>query len=442
MRDLDKRAIMTGDFLVVYGDVVSNFPLDAALAEHRARRAVDKNAIMTMVLREAGAQHRTKAQGSSPVFVVDPGKKRCVHYEQMNSSAEREHSHIELDPEILASHAELELRNDLIDCGIDICTPDVLALWSDNFDYEAPRKGFLHSVLKDYELNGKTIHTYVVDDHYAARVRNLHGYQSVSRDVVARWVYPVCPDSNLMDDQTYRLSKGNIFTEEEVKVSRSAVVGPKTVIGSRTSIGSGSKVSDSVIGRNCSIGKNCKIVGAYVWDNTVIGDGTELDGCVVASDVVVGKHCRVLPGALISYGVKLSDGILVQKQGRITKAKRRKGEFQQPKDAKVVGESGEGYEYEPSDDDDEDDDAAAGILGLSAYPWCSSCSLTAPLTYSRSIQQSFFHVPRINLNTRHRYLGRRTPSTPSLHSRQFPQHCLGRESRARARRELPPRRCG
>lgn len=369
MRDLDKRAVMTGDFVVVYGDVVSNFSLDAALAEHRARRAVDKNAIMTMILREAGAEHRTKAEGFSPVFVVDPLKKRCIHYEQMSSRSAREHSHIEIDPELLATHQEIELRNDLIDCGIDICTPDVLALWSDNFDYEAPRRGFLHSVLKDYELNGKTIHTHIVNGRYAARVRNLHGYRSISADVLSRWSYPFCPDSNLMDGQTYTLGKGNIFKEEGVNVSRSATIGPKTVIGSSTTIGPECKISNTIIGRNCTIGKNCKLTGAFVWDNTVIGDGTELDKCIIASDVVIGKHCRVLPGALVSFGVKLSDGILVQKQKRITRAEKRRGQLRKVKDAKVVGESGDGYEYEPSDDE-EDDAAAAGIMGLgtSCYP--------------------------------------------------------------------------
>ena len=44
MRDLDSRGLLVGDFLLVYGDVVSNLPLESALAAHRARRAKDKNA--------------------------------------------------------------------------------------------------------------------------------------------------------------------------------------------------------------------------------------------------------------------------------------------------------------------------------------------------------------------------------------------------------------
>jgi NDP-sugar pyrophosphorylase family protein len=56
LRDLDARDLITGDFLLVHGDLVSNLPIDAALAAHRARRIADKNAIMTMILRSGGAR--------------------------------------------------------------------------------------------------------------------------------------------------------------------------------------------------------------------------------------------------------------------------------------------------------------------------------------------------------------------------------------------------
>ena len=165
----------------------------------------DKNAIMTMVLREAGATHRTKACRTSPVFVIDPEKDRCLHFEQMPN---RDQTHfLSIDPELLSGHQELEIRQDLIDCGIDICTPDVLALWSDNFDFQAPRKGFLHSVLKDYELNGKTFHTHIISDHYAARVRNLHAYDSVSKDIVSRWAYPLCLTATWYKDNRIDLER-------------------------------------------------------------------------------------------------------------------------------------------------------------------------------------------------------------------------------------------
>ncbi|KAK4996815.1 hypothetical protein LTR28_000063, partial [Elasticomyces elasticus] len=340
MRDLDKRSILTGDFLVVYGDIVSNLPLGAALAAHRERRAKDKNAIMTMVLREAGDKHRTKTQGASPVFVIDPTKDRCLHYEQIRP---RQSNHfLNLDPDIL-KHDDLEIRQDLIDCGIDICTPDVLALWSDNFDYEAPRKGFLHSVLKDYELNGKTIHTHVVDEHYAARVKNLNAYDSISKDLISRWAYPLCPDSNLLKDQTYQLQKGNVYKEEGVILARSCTINRRTVIGKGTAVGDGSVVSNSIIGRRCLIGRNVTIDGAYIWDDAVVGDGSTVKDAIIANEAIVGKRCQVLPGALLSYNVRIADGTTLQGTARVTRFKRKRGYdgdevAKGASDPKVVGE--------------------------------------------------------------------------------------------------------
>lgn len=357
MRDLDSRSLLVGDFLLVYGDVVSNLPLESALAAHRARRAKDKNAIMTMVLREAGNTHRTKARGNSPVFVIDPEKDRCLHFEQMPN---RDQTHaLAIDPELLSTHQELEIRQDLIDCGIDICTPEVLALWSDNFDFQAPRKGFLHSVLKDYELNGKTFHTHIVADHYAARVRNLHAYDSVSKDIVSRWAYPLCPDSNLVQGQSYRLQKGNIYKEEGVILARDCVIGSKTVIGRGTSIGAQSIITNSVIGRHCHIGRNVKIDGAYLWDYASIGDGSTVTKSVIANEASIGRKCTIKAGALISYGVSIGEGVTIREESRITRAKRRRERDEDlirgDADHEIVGSKGDGFEFQDSEEDEEDE---------------------------------------------------------------------------------------
>ena len=367
MRDLDKRALLTGDFLVVYGDIVSNLPLEAAIAAHRERRAKDKNAIMTMILREVGDSHRIKSQGASPVFLIDPTKDRCLHYEQMRPK--QSSRFVNIDPDILKECDELEIRQDVIDCGIDICTPDVLALWSDNFDYEAPRKGFLHSVLKDYELNGKKIYTHIVDQHYAARVKNLRAYDAVSRDVMSRWAYPICPDSNLVRDQTYRLQKGNVYKEEGVVLARSCVLGNRTVVGRATAIGDGTVISNSVIGRRCIIGRNVKIDGAYIWDDAFIGDGSVVQDAVIANEASIGRRCKILPGALISYGVHIADGTSVKETSKITKMKRKRG-FEADEivrgetDAGVVGKGGEGFAYAASDDEESEESQSLGPASL------------------------------------------------------------------------------
>ncbi|KAJ6171721.1 hypothetical protein N7470_000788 [Penicillium chermesinum] len=332
MRDLDGKHLITGDFIV-----------------HRSRRAADKNAIMTMVLREAGRNHRTKSSSVSPVFVIDPTKDRCLHYEEIDHHSAERPARLNIDAEIILTHPELDIRQDLIDCSIDICTPD----------------HYLFGVLKDYELNGKTIHTHIIKEDYAARVRNLKAYDAITKDIISRWTYPLCPDTNLLPGHTFDLRKGSLYQEKGVTLARSCVVGRRTVIGKGTSIGDRTTVHNTVLGRNCKIGKNVKLDGAYVWDNVVIGENADIRGAIIADDVVLGKNCTVEAGALLSFGVRIADNVKVESGKRITKSRRDGGVA--PSDPEVVGAEGLGHEYiQGADDEDEDEDdisvASSGLV--------------------------------------------------------------------------------
>jgi len=305
LRDLDKRNIIRGDFLLVHGDLVSNLELEGALAAHKARREANRDSCMTMVLREAGeGDHHTKRQAVNPVFVVDPRKNRCLQYEEKNPF--QKDSHVDIDPVIL-ENAEIEVRADLIDPQIDICTPDVLALWSESFDYELPRANFLHGVLKDWELNGKMIHTEIVTEGYGARAMNLQMFDSISKDFLHGWVYPFRPDFNYLKCQTYRREGGfNVFQENGVLLEDDTKV-MDAMLGRNTQVGSRSLVRSSIIGRNCKIGNDVQITESIIWDDVEIEDGAVIDHAVIGGTVHVGKGTAVYRGSLISYGVRIDD---------------------------------------------------------------------------------------------------------------------------------------
>ena len=355
MRDLDQKQLITGDFICVYGDVIANIKMESALNAHRARREKNKKAVMTMILREAGDFHRTKSQNVRPAFIIEPETERCVHYEQTWS---RQTPRLDIAEEVLKDCVEVEIREDLIDCGIDICTPEVLAQYTDNFDWQLPRRGFLYGVLKDYETNLLMIHTHITNDGYASRVKNLQAYDAVSRDVVSRWTYPLCPDVNMLSDQSYQLQKGNVYKEDGVVLARSSLINRKSVLGKATSVGEGSIISDSIIGRRCVIGRRVKINGAYIWDDARIGDGATIENAIIANEASIGKDCHVQSGALISFGVCVANGMTINGKSKITNA--RQGQSvsngdttKNLNDAKMVGERGIGYQIEIDEDEDD-----------------------------------------------------------------------------------------
>ena len=339
-RDLDKRGKMTGDFILVQGDLVANIDLHPLLAKHRSRREENRDAIMTMILRDGGpSSHLTEAQDMMPVFTLDPETGRCFAYEEIPPF--RPNGFILTDSEIL-NNPTVELRADLIDPAIDICTPDVLALWSESFDYELPRRNFLHGVLKDHELNGKMIYTEIVGKGYAARASSMSMYVAITRDVMGRWTRPMIPECNLMPGQTYKRMLNNVSMEEGVVASNSSTI-LNSIIGGGSTFGDDTVIWNSVIGRRCKIGSNVAITDSFVWDDVLIEDGTRLKLSMVAESVYVGKNCSIQENSLISFGVRMSDGVKLEK--RIVLSTTDSEGIHLPPDTALLGPEAKGAEY-------------------------------------------------------------------------------------------------
>lgn len=356
------------DFLLISGDIVSNVNFKPILQAHKDRKKnKDKNAIMTMVLREASVNHRTRARSGAGLFVLDAPTGRCVRYE----SAPRQNSHgdVHVDYEELLDNLEtVSFRNDLIDCHIDICAPDIPALFTENFDYNSIRSDFVRGILTS-DILGKTIYTHILDNHYSARVESYQTYDAVSKDVISRYSYPVTPERNILEDQTYSYQHGHIYKEAGVVLAQSCIVGSGTVIGSKSFIGDGTKVVKSTIGRNCKIGRNVLIEESYIWDNAVIEDDVKIYKAIVADGAVIKQGATLSAGAVVSFNVVVGTEKLVGSDVKLTTRQRVReysddeGDSESAEedptggptltaDARIVGQDGKGYLYHDSDDSD------------------------------------------------------------------------------------------
>ncbi|PNY25199.1 translation initiation factor eIF-2B subunit epsilon, partial [Tolypocladium capitatum] len=358
LRDLDKRSLVDGDFLLVHGDLVSNMMLDGALAAHRKRREASAANIMTTVLRSGGEDdHRTKTNGITPIFVVDARSQRVLHYDEMNP-LQSDH-YVTLDPAVADElSTEFEVRSDLIDAQVDICTPEVLALWSESFDYELPRKSFLHGVLKDWELNGKMIHAEILEDGYAARASNLQMYDAISRDVLDRWTFPLIPENNIVPKQSYQRHARGLVMATSVSHAHDALL-TKSIIGWGTTIGSSSRISNSIIGKDCKIGANVAVEDSYIWDNTLIEDGVRISYSVVADSAVIGKNCSIPAGSLVASKVQVSDNISLE-QSVVLSTLSSTGS-PTTKDTSLLGPDTNAAPFSDPEDDEMDDEDPARL---------------------------------------------------------------------------------
>ncbi|ODQ64868.1 translation initiation factor eIF-2B epsilon subunit [Nadsonia fulvescens var. elongata DSM 6958] len=362
MRDIDTKGLIKSDFLLISGDVVTNIQFDKVLQAHRERKIKDKNSIMTMVLREASSMHRTRSKIDPGVFILDEATDRCIRYEEITVDST---PHIAIDPELLDESNDISVRNDLIDCHIDICSADIPALFQENFDYDNLRKDFVRGILTS-DLLGKTIYTHIVNDSYASRVENFQTYDAISRDIISRYTYPICPDSNLLDSQTYSYQSGHIYKENDVVLAQSCMIKSATVIGKDTFVGDGTKVDFSTIGRKCTIGNNVVIEGSYIWDNVTIEDNAIIKNSIVSSNTIIKEGAIVQSGSIVSFGVIVGKGQTIPLDTKLTINEDYVDEQDDDEESsnRLVGSDGKGIIYcesdIESDDYDEDDDSIGG----------------------------------------------------------------------------------
>ena len=64
-----------------------------------------------------------RSRGESAVFVLDSTTSECLHYEHVQGFPRKRS--IAIPRAILTAHPEVDIRNDLIDCSIDVCSVEV-----------------------------------------------------------------------------------------------------------------------------------------------------------------------------------------------------------------------------------------------------------------------------------------------------------------------------
>ncbi|KAI0318651.1 nucleotide-diphospho-sugar transferase [Amylostereum chailletii] len=320
MRDIYTHGIITSDFILVSGDLVSSIRIDEAVEAHKARRRTNKDVIMTMVVKESGVRHRTKSRGDSAVYVIDSDTAECLHYEPVTGYPPK--SIARIPREILESHSNVEIRYDLIDCSIDVCSVEVPSLFQDNFDYADIRRDFVHGVLTS-DLLMKNIHCYVAREGYAARVQDTRSYDAISKDILSRWTFPLVPDDYHPSGQEYELLRGNqyIAKDNSVVLSRTCKIGNNTLIGSSSRIHDGAQIIASTLGSGCSIGTNSVVRNSYLFDGVAVGDNCVIEYSIVGSGVRIGNGTRVGRGSLVADGVELGPGSRLLPFERVSKRK-------------------------------------------------------------------------------------------------------------------------
>ena len=150
LREIDKLGLIRSDpFICVSGDVISNVPIAAAIADHKVRKKADAANMMTILLKPTttGSGPSVLRTGSEDLVVgLNEDTGQIILFEDDITK-----NKVDLPSSFFDSHSKIAVRTDLLDTGIDICSPDVLARFSDEFDYRDIRKQFVHNSCAEEE---------------------------------------------------------------------------------------------------------------------------------------------------------------------------------------------------------------------------------------------------------------------------------------------------
>ncbi|KAL9183406.1 hypothetical protein ACHAXT_005193 [Thalassiosira profunda] len=371
LRELDRRALIKSDpFVLMQGDVVSNVDLRGAMAAHKARRKKDHAAIMTVLLQEAGgwgldddAAWEESDEGGdgeegegaecNPNSPNDGPLLRRAHHQLPQRRAADDDLLLALDPthdhRILLwdahphraqtsipsiffreNSARILLTRNCLDVGIDVCSPDVLARFSDEFDYRDLRAQFVANCAAEEEagLQSRIFAHFLKRGEYAARAGDPRRYHAASMDLLRRWGYPLVPDNGGGGARgaggagrgSYVCERHYVYRDAAARsqVGRSTRLAGPLLLGPHTRIGERCTLRRTVLGPNCAIGDGCSIVDSHLWGRAVVEDGAHLTGAILCEGAVVRKGAVLERGCVVGRGCVIGTGVRLSECTRIT----------------------------------------------------------------------------------------------------------------------------
>jgi translation initiation factor eIF-2B subunit epsilon len=323
LREVDKKnLVQSNPFILMGGDVVTNVDLTNVIETHKQRYKKDNSAIMTVLFQKVGPQTHLRPPTSDLVVGMDPRNSRILVYDDhaLNGNTS-------IPCSFFASHAEVELHDDLLDVGFYICSPQVLARFSDEFDYRDIRREFITNTVAEEEegLQHKLFGEVLSKQDYAARIFDFHTYHAVSKDLLRRWCYPVVPDNLPNGYETmyrYALQRHYLYKEQRqpTKVGPSTTIIGPGMVGSNNGVGRGCRIVGTVIGHDCWIGDGVTMKDSHLWEQVTVEEGATVVESILADNVVIRQGATVSRGCIVGSGCIIGANVILPEFTRITKS--------------------------------------------------------------------------------------------------------------------------
>ncbi len=240
-------------FLVISGDGITDFDLQAAIKFHR-----QKQSKATLVLT------RVPNPVEFGVVITD------------------EQGHIR---RFLEKPSTSEIFSDTVNTGTYILEPEVLDYLPDNEESDFSKDLFPLLLEK-----GEPLYGYIAEGYWCD-VGHLEAYRQAQYDALDR---KVKIDFAYQEKSPGLWLGSNTYIDSTAKIETPVLIGSNCRIGPRVNIEAG-----TVIGNNVTIGADADLKRPIIWNGVTIGEEAHLRACTVARGTRVDRRAQILEGAVV-----------------------------------------------------------------------------------------------------------------------------------------------
>ena len=257
-----------GPFLVISGDLLTDFNLAAAVDFHRER-----GADLTILL--------TRVENPLPygVVITEPDGRISRFLEKPTWS---------------------EVFSDTVNTGIYLLDPSVLDLIPPKREFD-----FSRDLFPLLMREGKKLFGYIAPGYWRD-IGDLLEYRLVHQDILAGTVKVKIPGRKVES------AGKDIWLGSGSRVDFTAGLRGAVLIGKNTRVEANARISNSVIGDNCIVEEAAVIADSILWNNVYIGRSAVLQENVVGRGSDIKARARLFEGALIGDRCRIGEGSVIK----------------------------------------------------------------------------------------------------------------------------------
>ncbi|HDS09125.1 MAG TPA: nucleotidyltransferase, partial [Firmicutes bacterium] len=256
-----EKLIGDSSFIVISGDVITDFNLTKAVKFHK-----DRKSLITIVLT------RVKNPLEYGVVIIDKENQITKFLEKPSWG---------------------EVFSDTINTGIYIIEPAIMKYIPENQEFD-----FSKNLFPTLMKNNIPIYGYVAEGYWKD-VGNIGEYRKSHMDILSGDI-----DLNIPGTKVDRIGR-DIRVGENTVIHETSRLKTSVIIGNNCEIAEDVQVIDSIIGNNVRIGPGSIIRNSIIWDNVKIGSQVHLTEDIILNDVIISDKSYILEEAVISDRVSI-----------------------------------------------------------------------------------------------------------------------------------------